>query len=282
MPSDIIKSFAKKSGKTEEEVEKMWNSIKRSLLDRMSEKDPSFYPQLVGALKKALKIEEIEEENEILFQNFKKKKLNKEEEKYSPAEILRNIIEILIDEEEEDTEDSEDTDEPEDADSEDSEDSEDTDEEEYKNKFTFVLEVLHELADEMPEEVVEKINDALLDYYSFDEFEDDEDDKEDEDDEEVNESLIYEKVNQIKAKRLRFLKMKRKKQLGKRAQSLQFKRSYYFDTKKKRFVKRQKSLDAITIKKKARRLKKILRKAATKRKIQRTKKRLRFVKNPYK
>lgn len=63
MPTSVVKSFAKKSGKSVEEIEKMWNSVKKSLLKDMDEKDPKFYPKLVGILKKNLDIDESCEES---------------------------------------------------------------------------------------------------------------------------------------------------------------------------------------------------------------------------
>ena len=66
MPSGIIKSFAKKSGKSKKEVDKMWQKIKASLIDQgHSEKDKEFYPLLVGSLKKSLKLNE----EEFLFKD---------------------------------------------------------------------------------------------------------------------------------------------------------------------------------------------------------------------
>ena len=70
MPSGIVKSFAKKSGKPKKEVEKIWQGIKSSLMDQGHDpKDPNFYALLVGSLKKSLKIKE----EEFLFMDkFKK------------------------------------------------------------------------------------------------------------------------------------------------------------------------------------------------------------------
>jgi hypothetical protein len=70
MPENgIIKSFAKKSGKSKPEVEKAWKGIEQSLLDQGHKKsDTNFYPMLVGALKKSLKLKE----ERILLDRFKK------------------------------------------------------------------------------------------------------------------------------------------------------------------------------------------------------------------
>lgn len=50
MPNNIIKSFADKSGKTENEVEKLWNELKAEYKDD--------YEKITGTLKKILKIDE--------------------------------------------------------------------------------------------------------------------------------------------------------------------------------------------------------------------------------
>ena len=54
----IIKSFAEKSGKSTEEVEKIWKEIKDQLKSQgKSDDDKDFFQNLVGILKKRLKIE---------------------------------------------------------------------------------------------------------------------------------------------------------------------------------------------------------------------------------
>lgn len=70
MPSGIIKSFAKKSGKPKKEVDAMWQKIKASLISQgHKESDSNFYALVVGSLKKSLKIQE----EEYLFKDkFKK------------------------------------------------------------------------------------------------------------------------------------------------------------------------------------------------------------------
>lgn len=59
MPSPIISSFANKSGKSEKEVERLWNDtqkiVKREYPDKTEE---DFYRLVVGILKKRLGIEE--------------------------------------------------------------------------------------------------------------------------------------------------------------------------------------------------------------------------------
>ena len=50
MPNNVIQSFAKKSGKSEEEIEKIWDELKDQYNDN--------YEAIVGTLKKILKINE--------------------------------------------------------------------------------------------------------------------------------------------------------------------------------------------------------------------------------
>ena len=51
----VISSFAKKSGKSEKEVEAMWKKIKASLLAQgHKESDDNFFALLVGSLKNSL------------------------------------------------------------------------------------------------------------------------------------------------------------------------------------------------------------------------------------
>lgn len=50
MPNTLIKSFSKKSGKTEKEVENIWDNLKKEYQDN--------YPAIVGTLKKILGINE--------------------------------------------------------------------------------------------------------------------------------------------------------------------------------------------------------------------------------
>jgi hypothetical protein len=54
----VVKSLADKSGKSADEVEKMWKKIKQSLIDQgKSEDDENFFALLTGSLKNALKID---------------------------------------------------------------------------------------------------------------------------------------------------------------------------------------------------------------------------------
>jgi len=53
----VIASFAKKSGKSEKDVEDMWNKIKKSLIGQgHKESDDNFFALLTGSLKNSLKI----------------------------------------------------------------------------------------------------------------------------------------------------------------------------------------------------------------------------------
>ena len=74
MPSTIIKNFSKKSGKSEEEVENIWNNLKKEY--------PDNYERIVGALKKILDINEKTfreylKENTSFINNIKSKYKNK-------------------------------------------------------------------------------------------------------------------------------------------------------------------------------------------------------------
>lgn len=58
MPSNIVKSFSKKTGKSEAEVEKLWQKAKQSAKKQgRKESDPKFYNLVTGILKKMLKLE---------------------------------------------------------------------------------------------------------------------------------------------------------------------------------------------------------------------------------
>jgi len=61
MPSNTVKSFADKTGKSVKEVEKLWNKAKAIVKDEypdVKEGDDKFYSIVVGILKKMLKINE--------------------------------------------------------------------------------------------------------------------------------------------------------------------------------------------------------------------------------
>ena len=57
MPNNIVKSFADKSGKSEKEVEALWDKAVGIAIDDGRDKDDeNFYPYVVGILKKMLKL----------------------------------------------------------------------------------------------------------------------------------------------------------------------------------------------------------------------------------
>lgn len=58
MPAAVVKSFAKKTGKSVADVEKLWDKAKESAKKQRDEDDPNFFRLVVGILKKMLKIEE--------------------------------------------------------------------------------------------------------------------------------------------------------------------------------------------------------------------------------
>lgn len=64
MPINVIKSFADKSGKSEQEVEKLWNEIKQSAEDSGHKEDWAY---ITGSLKKAL---QLESDSSISFVEF--------------------------------------------------------------------------------------------------------------------------------------------------------------------------------------------------------------------
>lgn len=267
MPAALVKSFAKKSGKSVEDVEKMWKDVKASLVKQGDDvDDDKFYAKLVGIMKKNLKLESIEADDTVLFDIFKNHSLMEDDddddddivEHYNAVATLRNVIEVIQDKDDPEGDAGE------------------------EGELDPALEILHELAPHFDQETIELIIDGLFEYYLDDDDEDEEDF--DESLEEFYESdlgLLKEKVNAVQAKRLRFLKAKRRKQLGKRGNSMNFKRTHHFDNKKKKFVKRKKALSVSAMRKKARIFKKVKRKGSTKAKAKRMKKRLAHVHNPY-
>lgn len=59
-PPNLVKSFAKKSGKSEQEVEALWKEVKadvRKQYPDVKEDSDRFYELVVGILKKRLKID---------------------------------------------------------------------------------------------------------------------------------------------------------------------------------------------------------------------------------
>ena len=158
------------------------------------------------------------------------------------------------------------------------------------------LEIMYELAHKFSQDVIEDMINALFEYYLDDEEDEDEPwiDNWEESLEEIDDTeksvlmdlirdfdLLDEAVNAVQKKRLRYLKKKRRGQLGKRGNSQAFKRNYHFDNKKKKFVKRNKAISVSAMRKKARIFKKTMRKGSSKAKNKRMKKRLSHVRNPY-
>lgn len=265
MPAALVKSFAKKSGKSVEDVEKMWKDVKASLVKQGDDvDDDKFYAKLVGIMKKNLKLESIEADDAILFDVFKNHSLMEDGdgdddivEHYNAVATLRSVIEVIQDKDDPEGDAGE------------------------EGELDPALEIIHELAPHFDEETIELIIDGLFEYYL-----DDDDDEEDFDEslDEFYESdlgLLSEKTNAVQKKRLRYLKAKRRKQLGKRGNSMNFKRTHHFDNKKRKFVKRKKAVSVSAMRKKARIFKKVKRKGSTKAKAKRMKKRLSHVKNPY-
>lgn len=56
MPSPQIASLAKRSGKSVQAIEKVWNDVKSGLMKSIPESDPKFYAVLVSTIKKKLGI----------------------------------------------------------------------------------------------------------------------------------------------------------------------------------------------------------------------------------
>ena len=54
MPTPVIKSLAKKYGKSISSVENKWEKVKKGLSKSIPESDPKFYAILVATLKKSL------------------------------------------------------------------------------------------------------------------------------------------------------------------------------------------------------------------------------------
>jgi hypothetical protein len=58
MPAAIIKSFAKKSGKSEEEVEKLWKQTQEDVKNQFKYKTGAYWAYVNSIVQKKLKIEE--------------------------------------------------------------------------------------------------------------------------------------------------------------------------------------------------------------------------------
>ena len=61
MPNNIVKSFADKTGKSKDEVEKLWNKSKEIVkkeYPKVKEDTPEFFKLVTGTLKKSLGLKE--------------------------------------------------------------------------------------------------------------------------------------------------------------------------------------------------------------------------------
>ena len=75
MPSNVVKSFADKTGKTVKEVEKYWDKAEEIAKEKFSPDSKQFYAYLVGTLKKMLGIkttqsEELLEKLNSVLENY--------------------------------------------------------------------------------------------------------------------------------------------------------------------------------------------------------------------
>ena len=130
------------------------------------------------------------------------------------------------------------------------------------------LDILSEVADRLPEDVITDIMQSLAEYYDLDA------DYGDEGEDDVDESVEGEELDEMqtaKQHKLGAIKAQKKAALGDKANTMDFKRKFFFDTTKKKFVKRDNALSVATIKKKAKIFKKILKKASTRLAARKTK-----------
>lgn len=56
-PAALVQSFAKRSGKSVAEVEKLWDEVKAAAKKKFKEDSPRFYQYITGTLKKVLKLD---------------------------------------------------------------------------------------------------------------------------------------------------------------------------------------------------------------------------------
>jgi len=141
---------------------------------------------------------------------------------------------------------------------------------EYENEIG--LEFLKILAPDLDDDLVALIINDIFEYFDFDEDYLElpvSEDIEKEIEKLVESGALHYKS--VKERRLLKKKQELKKKLGKKAESLEFKRNYYFDKKKRRFVKRKKPLDYKTLRKKAKIMKKLHKKSEFKNRIKRAK-----------
>lgn len=341
MPNNIVKSFAQKSGKSVEEVEKLWDKIKKGVAEGgTSESDPDFYKFVTGRLKKALGLSEetfmkftkylIEDEDEkkdSAEATLKKKLKGAENEDTSKGKKKKDVKKPSDDKEEVEencsgrkkkmkealtleAEDAKGKSGKEVADDDEGtpqehlaliidwiEEDDQGDESGEEGELEFGLIILRDIAEHLTDDVADAVSDALIEYYGLEHYADDNEDDDEEPEEEalaelddyvvrmqrddVNESEELDERLDAKKKRKLFLRKKRKAQLGARANTAAFKRNYYFDKEKRKFVKRHKPMSMSNLRKKKRILKKVVKRRSTQIRMQRTKKRLAHVKNPY-
>ena len=67
MPATVIKSFAKKSGKTEKEVDKIWNDTKEEVKQKFKNESPAFWAYVNTTVQRKLGIAE---ETKLTFKDF--------------------------------------------------------------------------------------------------------------------------------------------------------------------------------------------------------------------
>lgn len=71
MPSSIIKSFAKKTGKSTDEVEKLWDKASDLAIKKGLTKDTNnFFAYTTGILKRMLKLEMLDTDPEELLESY--------------------------------------------------------------------------------------------------------------------------------------------------------------------------------------------------------------------
>jgi hypothetical protein len=67
MPTPLIKSFSKKSGKSEKEVEKIWDETKKEVKEKFKNESPSFWAYVNKIVQHKLGIKE---SSKITFKQF--------------------------------------------------------------------------------------------------------------------------------------------------------------------------------------------------------------------
>ena len=70
MPSSIVKSFAKKTGKDMDEVERLWKKARALATNAKSTSDKDYYPYVVGILRRMLKMSEDTRDSDAALDKF--------------------------------------------------------------------------------------------------------------------------------------------------------------------------------------------------------------------